>query len=188
MLEDRDLYDAMTLHHAKDYVRQRHFEFVEWNLLGVMASLLRRSDMDVGVDLRHALQRLVRKDASGRYRLQRRKHLRSLIDSTGDLLRTSAVRSFLNTLDHAMSYLDEASPVRGRLPDALYRHLEMETTEPYQDEYFKIHWYANGNVRLLLRRSDLVEKANRIFDSLSGRHTESGECIKPMKPTQGQGI
>lgn len=76
----------------------------------------------------------------------------------------------LNDLDRVFHVLDGQKHSPRRLETALNAALECAAPWVYEDEYFQVKGYRNGNAHFVFKRADLIEKANKVIaDYYGGR-------------------
>jgi len=69
----------------------------------------------------------------------------------------------LNDLDRVFHVLDGQKHAERRLETALNASFERSGPWVYEDSYFQIKGFRNGNAHILFKRDDLLEKANRVI-------------------------
>lgn len=67
----------------------------------------------------------------------------------------------LNDIDRVMKTLDQKKHNPRELEFAV--NAKFKELEPYEDDYYRIRGFKNGNLHIEFRRQDLLDKANRII-------------------------
>lgn len=74
----------------------------------------------------------------------------------------------INDLDRVFRVLDGKPHNERTLETAINAAFQKGCTVPYEDEYFKLRGYKNGNCHILFKRADLLEKVNAIIGKFYG--------------------
>ena len=74
----------------------------------------------------------------------------------------------LNDLDRVFHVLDGQKHSPRRLETALNAAFECAGPWVYEDDYFQVKGYRNGNAHIVFKRADLIEKANKVIGDYYG--------------------
>ncbi len=95
------------------------------------------------------------------YEIGRRSILNRMFDTWSTNLRVNYNYSAeWNDIDRVIHVLDFKEHTPHGLETKLNSHFAT-TSEPYEDEYFQIKGFRNGNAHLLIKRDDLIGRINR---------------------------
>jgi hypothetical protein len=150
-------------------------EFTEQNIRSIFLSLAQESDEMFVRGLVNVFRRLSkdhRTNTNSPFKVNDKAIISYMFESnySGGLSVKSWTRAGeeLNDLDRVIKTLDEKQHHARTLQTALNAHFYNDYSEPYEDEYYRIKGFKNGNMHLQFKRLDLLEKANKLIAKYYG--------------------